>query len=1273
MNFQLLTRTGRLLALGLAAWAGLGTEAWAQAQPIINSAKQPPLPTSVTLRAGKKIVAPTAPTSLRTMPNPHLEESLQLLYQESSSLRNSGPVALRAALQASHPDLKFDNGSQAAPAVLVRITAKDVTALLPSLASRGFVVVASYPGLHFVEGTLPISQLSGDGNGVAALAAQGLLGVLASYRPENNVGLVTSQADYVLEAARTRAYRRNGVSVSGAGVKIGVLSDSFNSLRGAATDIASGDLPAAGVQVLSDLMGGTDEGRAMCQLIHDLAPDSPLAFSTANDTEGVFAQHIRDLADPAKGNCKVIVDDVRYFAEPFFQDGVIAQAINDVVAGGVSYFSSAGNNANAGYENATPQFMADSANPAKRVLNFDATGAQTDTRQRIVLAAPTTTAAGGKFTPFLQWSDPFYTTGGVKTNLDLYLIAVKNGVVGDTVARGRMNNIATSYPVEALNFTNTVATGTTTFDLVIVLRGGVAPTRVKYINYGTANPREWFGASTIAGHAASAAAFAVAAASCFDQRAPEAFTSLGGALPFLFSPAGVALATPELRQKPNITATDGTDTSFFGGDLDGNGFPNFFGTSAAAPHAAAVAALLRSAEPALTPAQVYGRLVGSARLLGTTATNPLTGPGLVDAFTAVYGPPAAVAAPYIEDFEKATLPPNWLVNSTRAGRVRVLDNDGPSSGKFQLLLDASVRYTAPTALQSLNEATCYLNNSVGSSLLLSFRQRRYPAETDEPMPAQFTGSSATDGVALSVDGGTTWYRIFDLTGPSSTTSYQTNVVNLTQFATANGLTLGTDVRLRFQQYGGGSATGATVANRRGRVFDDIAITGLSPGPVALLNAGPATTGCPGLQVQYADTSLFRPTSYAWTFAGGTPATSTLRNPLVTYPTPGHYAVTLSVSNAAGTSARTDTGFVFISGRAPQVTVTNTTPSVCKGGTVTFSSTALYCPTSYAWSFPGGTPASATLPNPGAITYATPGSYPATLVVSNAYGSATSTTIVDIDGRTLPFAETFDNSATLPRGWTLITPSVYPWTLIDNIIGRSGVASRVLEAPFAPDPNVGEYLSVSTPAINLAGVTAPKLLFDLAYGPYAAVAGAVPVDIDSLTIRVADACTGAILGKPYAKGTLNGLPTRASTSDNNFVPAAGSDWRQELVDLTPYAGKSIVIQFRGYNGFGNNLFLDNVQVGNSLLSLTSAASAVGLEAWPVPTPRGTSLNLRLPPYAGSVSLRLVDNLGRVVWQQQVQQSGAALERTLALPFAPGLYNLLYSPASGTPAARRIVVE
>ena len=104
------------------------------------------------------------------------------------------------------------------------------------------------------------------------------------------------------------------------------------------------------VVVLEDFPARTDEGRAMLQIVHDLAPKAKLGFATANTGQLGFANNIRALAgDPAAPNFRagfkadVIVDDIIYLDEPFFQDGIVAQAVDEVVAKGVSYFSSAGN------------------------------------------------------------------------------------------------------------------------------------------------------------------------------------------------------------------------------------------------------------------------------------------------------------------------------------------------------------------------------------------------------------------------------------------------------------------------------------------------------------------------------------------------------------------------------------------------------------------------------------------------------------------------------------------------------------------------------------------------------------------------------------------------------------------------------------------------------------------------------------------------------------------------------------------------------------------
>src|SRR5215469_6606543 len=130
--------------------------------------------------------------------------------------------------------------------------------------------------------------------------------------------------------------------VTGAGVKIGLLSDSFNVLGGAAQDEADGALPASGVTVLAEgPAGSTDEGRAMAEIVHSIAPGAQLLFVTAAGGEQAFANNITALVN---AGAKIIVDDITYFAEPFFQDGgPIDQAIEAAEAKGVQFFTSAGN------------------------------------------------------------------------------------------------------------------------------------------------------------------------------------------------------------------------------------------------------------------------------------------------------------------------------------------------------------------------------------------------------------------------------------------------------------------------------------------------------------------------------------------------------------------------------------------------------------------------------------------------------------------------------------------------------------------------------------------------------------------------------------------------------------------------------------------------------------------------------------------------------------------------------------------------------------------
>jgi hypothetical protein len=517
--------------------------------------------------------------------------------------------------------------------ILVDVVAlNDAETLLPQLKSLRLEEEAVFG--RVISGSMPISVLNQMENLTELAFAR------PSYKPITNVGLTTSQADRGLRVDTARTT----FNVNGTGQTVGVLSDSYNTstetnIR-AADDVRSGDLPGPGnpngfttpVNVLEDDQG-KDEGRAMLQLIHDLAPGARLAFAPT-PTEPAFAQNIIRLAD---AGATVIVDDISFFSEPFFQDGIVAQAVDRVFARGIPYFSAAGNDARQSYEapfRPSGQQFSLVTFPAE-LHDFDP-GSGVDTFQRFRLQT------GESIRLSFQWADSFFSASGVgaRTDLDIFLL---NDAGTQILDRSFDQNIGRDA-FEILEFTNNGPT--TFFNLAITRFTGPTPSLIKYIDFrgGTSGAEFFTNSSTIVGHANAAGAFAVAAAPFF--RTPEfgvnppvvdEFSGYGGT-PILFTSSGQP--TNILRNKPDATAIDGTNTTFFGRDISGDtdNFPNFFGTSAAAPHAAAVAALMRQANPNATPTQIYNALRNSAIDMDDplaagfqTGFDIVTGTGLIQA------------------------------------------------------------------------------------------------------------------------------------------------------------------------------------------------------------------------------------------------------------------------------------------------------------------------------------------------------------------------------------------------------------------------------------------------------------------------------------------------------------------------------------------------------------------------------------------------------------------------------------------------------------------
>jgi hypothetical protein len=504
------------------------------------------------------------------------------------------------------------------------IASGDVEALKSDLVFLGMEEGVAFG--RIVSGQVPISRLP-------AVAALKSLRFAQPSAAMINVGLVASQGDQAMRAniARTK------FGVDGTGINVGALSDSFNCLGGAAADVASNDLsPVTVIQEISSCTGASDEARALLQIVHDIAPGANLFYATAFNGMASFAANIQALA---AAGAKVIVDDVIYLAEPMFQDGIIAQAVDTVVAGSVAYFSAAGNQARQSYQSVfrAGDFFAEGTFPstfgAPSFLsgiahNFDSSGGKNHF-QSITIPGLTTVIFS------LQWDSPFFSVSGspgTENDLDIYLL---DASASQVLAGSAFNNVG-GDAVELLGVSNN-GNAPVAVKLMIVKHSGADPGLIKYVYFGSATINDFNTQSgTIFGHANAVGAEAVGAARysntpVFGVSPPMlASFSSAGPTPVLFDSVGNRLGTPDFRShKPEIVAPDGIDTTFFGSDTDGNGFPNFFGTSASAPHAAAVAALLLQSKPTLTPLKIYKILENTAIDMGAPRFDNDSGFGLI--------------------------------------------------------------------------------------------------------------------------------------------------------------------------------------------------------------------------------------------------------------------------------------------------------------------------------------------------------------------------------------------------------------------------------------------------------------------------------------------------------------------------------------------------------------------------------------------------------------------------------------------------------------------
>lgn len=517
-------------------------------------------------------------------------------------------------------------------------------------------------------------------------------------------GKVVSEGVEQLNAGDAAGEARDEFSVDGGGITVGILSDSFNQATEAVDgsgpvettaqeDVESGDLPGVGntcvgqttpvlvLQQEQEAEEATDEGRAMAQIVHDVAPGAALTFASAFNGEASFAKNIEDLSTVG---AEVIVDDVFYFEEPFFQDGPVAVAANEVVADGSAYFSAVGNeniidaegHDIASWETAPyrdsggcpAEVQALSGANGTHCLDFHP-GAQADRTFGIKVEPDSVLSVD------LQWAEPWF---GVDTDLDAFLLNAS----GDLIAAAGEDNVGISQkPNEILQWENG-SSSQQTVQLVVNRFAGDSP-RLKFVLLesgpgvaATEYPRSTgegpvatdIVGPTVIGHSGAASVIAVGAVPFNTSSKPESYSSRGPARHDFGPVKGTTPAAPiapQLISKPDVAATDCNLTTFFAFFVAGQGW-RFCGTSAAAPHAAGVAALMLDEDGTATPAKIRAALQESAVAVG--AFGPCAvGAGLIEAVGAIEAlgslpgtPPDQCQLPESEaSTEEARAPGNW--------------------------------------------------------------------------------------------------------------------------------------------------------------------------------------------------------------------------------------------------------------------------------------------------------------------------------------------------------------------------------------------------------------------------------------------------------------------------------------------------------------------------------------------------------------------------------------------------------------------------------------
>jgi hypothetical protein len=534
-------------------------------------------------------------------------ESRRMFAANGFSTQNSLLDLIDPKVLSVAHDVQFNTGNELLRGKAARLDAQKriqlniqaagkLSNLVTELKALGATVTEAVSQMRVVQAWVPADKVDD---------IAGISNVQAVRLPDYAIFNITSAGDAIHNADKVRA-QFSALGYDGTGIKVGVISNGADHRAN-----VGAELPTVTVDPAHP--GSGDEGTAMLEIVHDLAPGAQLYFAGITNS----TQMIPSIDYLVAQGCDVILDDVGFYGEAFFTDSAIAQHVSNVITNNdVVYVTSAGNSA--GGKHYQAQYAQGlSATSDGRLHKFGGPGEDVNN---------ITIPNGETFRAFLQWSDSW---GGSNNNYDLYLynsntfaklgqgVSVQDGQVGD-------------LPFEMVQWTNN--TGSNVQAQIWVEKKTTAAARELELFVASQGSLQFnTSADSLIGQEAVPGVISVAAASAGSPNTVESFSSRGMSTIY----TNFATQTKISRQTLDGTGIDGVNTKI--GDL-GFFYDPFYGTSAASPHVGAIAALVRQANPSLSAPQVITAMADTATDLTTYGVgyDTTSGAGRYNALDAVY-------------------------------------------------------------------------------------------------------------------------------------------------------------------------------------------------------------------------------------------------------------------------------------------------------------------------------------------------------------------------------------------------------------------------------------------------------------------------------------------------------------------------------------------------------------------------------------------------------------------------------------------------------------